>query len=348
MICKPKDKGGLGILNLSVQNNALLLKHLHKFYNHDSTPWVQLIWDSYYYETVPHAVTLAGSFWWKSIIKLSDQYRLLTKCAVGNGSSILFWSDLWGDQIFAGQFDRLFSFAKDKLQSIKDFMGADSLLQNFHLPLSIEAHDELIQLQDLLNGFQLHPDNNDSWVFNSGKGIFRPNLVYKQHFNNLVTHHPSCAIWKSKCTSKHKFFAWLILHDRINTKGMILRRHWKVTDNNDCVLCSAHVMEDWRHLFFNCMFSTRIWNYLQIPWNPGDTVSSLLAAKSSFKGPCFFEIVIISCWCIWKQRNGWIFKNIRPTFRGWKSSFFHEVSLLLYRIKKDNIPLLSSWLASLP
>jgi hypothetical protein len=97
-----KDKASeltfmLGILNLSVQNNALLLKHLHKFYNHDSTPWVQLIWDSYYYGAVPHAVTLAGSFWWKSIIKLSDQYRLLTKCAVGNGSSILFWSDLWGD-----------------------------------------------------------------------------------------------------------------------------------------------------------------------------------------------------------------------------------------------------------
>jgi hypothetical protein len=137
MICKPKDKGGLGILNLSVQNNALLLKHLHKFYNHDSTPCVQLVWDSYYYEAVPHAVTLSGSFWWKSIIKLSDQYRMLTKCVVGNGSSILFWSDLWDDQILASQFDRLFSFAKDKLQSIKDFMGAESLLHNFHLPLSI-------------------------------------------------------------------------------------------------------------------------------------------------------------------------------------------------------------------
>jgi hypothetical protein len=73
-----------------------------------------------------------------------------------------------------------------------------------------------------------------------------------------------------------------------------------------------------------------------------------MSAKNTFKGPCFFEIVIISCWCIWKQRNGWIFKNIRPIFRGWKSSFFHEVSLLMYRIKKDTVPLLSSWLASLP
>jgi hypothetical protein len=97
MICKTKNKGGLGILNLSIQNTTLLLKHLHKFYNHDSTPWVQLIWDSYYYDVVPHVVTFSRSFWWKNIMKLSDQYRVLTKCEVGNESSVLFWSDLWKD-----------------------------------------------------------------------------------------------------------------------------------------------------------------------------------------------------------------------------------------------------------
>jgi hypothetical protein len=31
MVCKPKKKGGLGILNLKLQNEALLLKYLHKF-----------------------------------------------------------------------------------------------------------------------------------------------------------------------------------------------------------------------------------------------------------------------------------------------------------------------------
>jgi hypothetical protein len=93
MICRPKKKGGLGIINLKVQNVALLLKHLHKFYNNDPTPWVQLIRDSYYYRAVPHAVVPSGSFWWRNICTLTDAYRAITKYEVGNGTSILFWSD---------------------------------------------------------------------------------------------------------------------------------------------------------------------------------------------------------------------------------------------------------------
>jgi hypothetical protein len=41
MICKPKNRGGLGIINLKLQNVDLLLKHLHKFYNDCGTPWVK-------------------------------------------------------------------------------------------------------------------------------------------------------------------------------------------------------------------------------------------------------------------------------------------------------------------
>jgi hypothetical protein len=40
---KPKNKGGLGIINLKTQNKALLLKHLDKFYNKKDIPWVKLI-----------------------------------------------------------------------------------------------------------------------------------------------------------------------------------------------------------------------------------------------------------------------------------------------------------------
>jgi hypothetical protein len=53
---KPKRKGGLGVINLRSQNKDLLLKHLDKFYNKADIPWVNLIWNTYYFNgKVPHA-----------------------------------------------------------------------------------------------------------------------------------------------------------------------------------------------------------------------------------------------------------------------------------------------------
>jgi hypothetical protein len=43
----PKEKGGLGVRDLYLQNEAILIKQLDKFYNKKDIPWVQLIWNSY-------------------------------------------------------------------------------------------------------------------------------------------------------------------------------------------------------------------------------------------------------------------------------------------------------------
>jgi len=40
LVCLPKPKGGLGALNLYVQNDSLLLKHMHKFFNRVPIPWI--------------------------------------------------------------------------------------------------------------------------------------------------------------------------------------------------------------------------------------------------------------------------------------------------------------------
>ena len=58
MICKPKNLGGLGVLNLRMQNQALLIKHMYKFFNKADIPWVKLIWDAYYQS---NEVPLPGS-----------------------------------------------------------------------------------------------------------------------------------------------------------------------------------------------------------------------------------------------------------------------------------------------
>jgi hypothetical protein len=74
-VCMPKEKGGLGVINLRVQNTALLLKHMIKFYNGADLPWVKLISQSYYVSKVPHLTMNKGSFWWRDITTLVDIFR---------------------------------------------------------------------------------------------------------------------------------------------------------------------------------------------------------------------------------------------------------------------------------
>src|SRR3954463_9072817 len=85
-------------------------------------------------------------------------------------------------------------------------------------------------------------------------------------------------LWKSKRTMKIKVFGWLLLFDMLNTKDLLVRRHWRSPhDNNVCVLCPTHAYEDRLHLFFSCNFSPRIWNYLQIDWPSAPDMVSCLA-----------------------------------------------------------------------
>jgi hypothetical protein len=117
MVCRPTNKGGLGILNLKIQNKGLLLKYLHKFYNKTDTPWVQLLWNSYTWK-IPHAMGPCGSFWWRDVFKLVPIFRGISVCNVGDGSCILFWKDLWNGNILTDHYPRAFSDSSNEDVSV--------------------------------------------------------------------------------------------------------------------------------------------------------------------------------------------------------------------------------------
>jgi len=52
-----------------------------------------------------------------------------------------------------------------------------------------------------------------------------------------------------------KFFAWLILVDRLNTKSMLKRRNMLAEEEVNCVMCNPGEEEDIDHLFFSCPFA---------------------------------------------------------------------------------------------
>jgi hypothetical protein len=62
-VCKPKKKGGIGIIKLQLQNEALLMKNLDKFFKKANLPWVNLIWSQYYSNGLMPGNTRRGSFW---------------------------------------------------------------------------------------------------------------------------------------------------------------------------------------------------------------------------------------------------------------------------------------------
>jgi hypothetical protein len=50
------------VVNLAVQNNALLLKQLDKFHTKADVQWVSLIWHKYYQNEIPHLAREKGFF----------------------------------------------------------------------------------------------------------------------------------------------------------------------------------------------------------------------------------------------------------------------------------------------
>jgi hypothetical protein len=71
-----ESSGGLGVINLELQNKALLMKNLHKFYNRADTLWVNIIWANHYSNSLPSDKSV-GSFWRRDILKIQESYKEL-------------------------------------------------------------------------------------------------------------------------------------------------------------------------------------------------------------------------------------------------------------------------------
>jgi hypothetical protein len=268
--------------------------------------------------------------------------------SVKAGDTAIFWSDRWHGQVFSMAFPRLFSFALEANMSVREVVQMSDLSTLFALPLSVEAFAELQSLEIVLSQVLIHPNEKDEWRTIWKDGSYSSKKYYLHCFKDIRASRVHDCIWKCKVLHRIKVFAWLLLSDRLNTRDMIRRRHWNVTNVFHCVLCPSHITEDWTHLFFKCPFSIRIWNYLQIQWEDGNSFQEVFSkAMRSFNQPFFTEVVILACWHIWKQRNEAIFQQILPSFRAWRSRFIHEATLHTNRMKAKHVGSFSAWISSL-
>ena len=133
---------------------------------------------------------------------------------------------------------------------------------------------------------------------------------------------------------KIKVFGWLLLHDRLNTRDMLWRRHYNIGDDFACLLCGHNTDETLEHMIFTCPFSKRCWAKLHIDWPDfQNRLTALQEAQTNWPHPFFIEVFLTAAWSLWKERNNKHFRGVAPSIASWFERFKEDLRLLQHRVK---------------
>ena len=101
--------------------------------------------------------------------------------------------------MLSNTFLELCSFAKSKAISVSTAISQQlQLHQVFHMPLLVVAHEQLQELNLLLEAIEVE-DNNDVWYTCSNSNCNSSSLVYKKLIGEQHVHTMHNWIWESFC-----------------------------------------------------------------------------------------------------------------------------------------------------
>jgi hypothetical protein len=95
-VCRPKDQGGLGIINSHYFNAALMMKWIWRLFDSSERDnlWHKLLRAKYLnVDNIFVNNGQGGSQFWRSINKIKHLFKLGAKFELGNGERVFFWTD---------------------------------------------------------------------------------------------------------------------------------------------------------------------------------------------------------------------------------------------------------------
>ena len=108
----------------------------------------------------------------------------------------------------------------------------------------------------------------------------------------------------------------------------------------------------WKRLQNIFSFSAPLLSADGLHWgSPGTSIitstKSFTLQKNEFRQPFLMDIFFIGAWCLWNERNDYIFKNKPPSLATWKASVKDTVTNHLIRIKQCYHSSILQWLDAL-
>ncbi|GJW13056.1 RNA-directed DNA polymerase, eukaryota, reverse transcriptase zinc-binding domain protein [Tanacetum coccineum] len=296
VVCKPKDQGGLGIKNLSVWNEVLMIKHLRNVAAKKDTLWVKwIIVEKIKGRSIWEVQSdCNSSVGWKNILSLRDKAREHIWWKIGNEKSVNVWHDRWC----------LVSPPSDFIETRDVY---DARLSNKCTVSEVIHEGRFLWPDEWSNKFEelrqiQTPRLNDGiedtavWIYNDTKVDW------------------FSMVWFAQSIPRHAFVIWLAIQNRLMTQDKLLI--WRPNDDLKCVLCSK-CPDSHNHFFFTCEFSKGIWNELlqmlnvrlSECWDQIINEIKALPANRNILGIVRRLACDADVYYIWQEMNNRLFKN---------------------------------------
>ena len=199
-VCRSKEWGGLGLLNLKDFGIALGCRWQWLRWDAEECPW-QLFPDQ---QDKDAAAILAAA----------------GRVTLGRGDTARFWTDNWTPEgrSIASLAPALFSFVKDSKLSVRDALHNRRWLKDIQGGLTVQAVVQYLWVWDMARATVLDSEAQDrlEWRMTEHRQ-FTVSSAYKMFFMAGIRFACYKPLWKSKAPPRCKFFMWLVIHRKCLT-----------------------------------------------------------------------------------------------------------------------------------
>ncbi|KAE8664767.1 hypothetical protein F3Y22_tig00112738pilonHSYRG00325 [Hibiscus syriacus] len=330
-VCKSKEAGGLGVLNISNMNRALLGKWSWRFANDKDAVWRRLICSKYNIDPFSllfnSKIPAQASWIWSSVVNayfkedsFGSNFRSMCRVQVGNGQFIRFWQDKWVmDCPLKVSFPRLFAISSNQSGKLIEFGEFSSLgwIWNIQLRRSLVdwEFEQWANLMSIISNFFLFKEAIDGLIWKgNGTSVYSVNSCMKtcslaqkedSFWKNIV--------WKGLVPPRVELFMWQVVLQKLPVRSELAKRGVTGIVELSCPLCNL-VDESSAHLFFSCSVVWSLWNKFVQYWSLNvvlqeENVQKFLQAWEDLnpRSAIWKFIPAVVIWTVWKARNDIVF-----------------------------------------
>ena len=143
-----------------------------------------------------------------------------------------------------------------------------------------------------------------------------------------------------------KFFGWLMVQNRIQTRENMLKKN--CLDNDSCEVCGSGV-ESAAHLIAGCPFSAGFWSQVGIELDEDDVASLWNVRPPAHISTTHFNaFLLLCCWRLWKHRHDVVFRSLSSCYSRLFAGCREDAKLWACRLPRSDRCVALAWASVFP